>query len=175
MFKPVRTILFSTNLLENCLSALEASVSMATQYRATLVLLHVIDREIPGHTGEYFKGLLGEEKWQAINEKHEKDARQALIGKMSGEKVGKSVLRQYCTDAGIDLAKCDFEWKDLVVKDNNIARAITSQSGETNSDIIVMGAKKGFLGRNSMGSKIKEVIRDSEIPVLVVPPGAKKQ
>ena len=66
MLKPVKSLLFATNLSENCRPALETAIAMATQHHAELVLLHIIDREVPGQVEEHFKGVLGEEKWEAI-------------------------------------------------------------------------------------------------------------
>lgn len=172
MFKPIKSLLFATNLSENCRPALNASITMAAQYRATLVLLHVIDRDVPAQIEEHFKAALGEEKWEAIKKEHEQDAREALIGKMSSDKIGEKVMRQYCSEAGIDPASCEFNWREVVVVDNNIAGAIIGQSREHGCDMIVLGARKGFLGGNTVGSTIKGVLRKAGVPVLVVPPGS---
>jgi hypothetical protein len=124
MFKPVKSLLFATNLSENCRPALEASIGMATQHQAELVLLHIIDREVPGQIEEHFKGVLGEEKWEAIKLEHEQDARQALIGKMSTDKLSLKVLQQYCEEAGMNPATCSFPWREIVEVNSDIAGTI---------------------------------------------------
>ncbi len=169
MFKPIKSLLFSTNLSENCRPALEASIAMATQHQAELVLLHIIDRDVPGQVEEHFKTVLGEEKWEALKLEHEQDAHQALIGKMSSDKLTSRVMEQYCEEAGMDAATCNFPWRDVVVAGGDVAGTIIEQSIANNADLIVLGSRKGFLGGNSVGSTVKGVLRKSAIPVLVVP------
>ncbi|MCF8037361.1 MAG: universal stress protein [Desulfobacteraceae bacterium] len=169
MAAPVRSLLFATNLSAECVPALETAVSTAARYRADLVLLHVVDREVPTEIEEHFKGVLGEEKWAALKKEHEQDARQALIGKMSPGQIGQKVLRQYCADAGIDAESCDFNWQEVVAADKNIAGAILGQAKRHGCDMIVLGAGKGFLGGNAVGSTIKGVLKKAQVPVLVVP------
>jgi len=169
MFKEVESILFATNLSENCRPALDAAIAMATRHQAELVLLHVVDRDVPGQIEEHFKAVLGEEKWAAIKLEHEQDARQALIGKMSTDKLSRKVIRRYCRDAGMDPDSCGFAWREVVVLNSDIAGTIVSQCDGNNCDMIIMGSRKGFLGGNSVGSAIKAVLRKSKIPVLVVP------
>ncbi|MFP4000201.1 MAG: universal stress protein [Desulfobacterales bacterium] len=171
MVAPIRSLLFATNLSEECKPALAAAVAAAAQHKAELVMLHVVDREVPTQVEEHFKGVLGEEKWEALKKEHEQDARQALIGKMSPGQIGQKVLRNYCEEAGIDADSCGFNWHEVVVADRNIANAIIDQAKKYGCDMIVMGADRGFFGGNSVGSTIKSVLRHTKIPVLVVPPG----
>ena len=49
MFNPVKSILFATNLTLACRPAFEVSISLAAQYHASLVLLHVLEGRIPPH------------------------------------------------------------------------------------------------------------------------------
>ncbi|MFP4193410.1 MAG: universal stress protein [Desulfosalsimonas sp.] len=170
MVAPIRSLLFATNLSEECKPALAASVAAAAQHRAELVLLHVVDREVPTQVEEHFKGVLGEEKWKALKEEHEQDARQALIGKMSPGQIGQKVMRNYCEEAGINVEACEFNWHEVVVADRNIPNTIIDQVKKFGCNMIVMGSDKGFFGGNSVGSTIKGVLRKSRVPVLVVPP-----
>ena len=169
MIAPVSSLLFATDLSDECKPALAEAVAVAAQYQANLVLLHVIDKDIPTQIEEHFEGMLGKEKWEALKQEHEQDARQALIGKMSPGKIGQKVLSKYCEDAGIDAESCSFTWKEVVVADRNIDRAIISEAQRYNCEIIILGSGRSFLGGNALGSTIKGVLRKSHIPVLVVP------
>jgi nucleotide-binding universal stress UspA family protein len=169
MFGPIRSLLFSTNLSENCRPALEASIALATQHQAEMILLHIIDREVPGQVEEHFKIVLGDKKWEALKAEHEKEAHQALIGKMSSDKLTRKVMAQYCQEAGLDTTSCTFPWKDVVVPGSDVAGIIIEQAALSNADLIVLGSRKGFLGGNAVGSTIKSVLRKSVTPVLVVP------
>jgi len=45
-----------------------------------------------------------------------------------------------------------------------------TQAGNYECDLIVIGARKGFLKSNSIGPTAKGVMRKTRIPVLFVPP-----
>ena len=169
MFHPMSSILFATDLSENCLSALEATISLARQHKAQIVLLHVIAREVPGAIEGYFSSMLGEEKWEAIKEGQEQDARDALIGKMTSGKILQKVIKQHREDLGLDESSGDLNWHEVVTVNKHIDRAILSQAGESECDLIVLGAGKGFWGGNAIGSTIKGVMQQTDIPVMLVP------
>ncbi|MFW5908081.1 MAG: universal stress protein [Desulfosalsimonas sp.] len=167
MFKDIKSLLFATDLTGDCRPALENSVAIASRFQATLVLFHVIDGSVKAE--DHFISLMGKNKWEAIKEEHEKKVHETLIGKMSSKQIGENVLSIYSEEAGIDSLASNLNWEEIVVEDANIAGAILNQAKKGNCDLIVLGNKKGFLEANALGSKIKELIRKSKIPVMVVP------
>lgn len=169
MFKPVKSLLFATNLSENCRPALEASLYMASHYQADIVLLHVVDRDVPLQVEEHFRAVLGDEKWEELKREHEQDAREALIGKMSSKKIVEKVMARYKRDLGVEEADADFNWREVVLSDKHIDRAIVRQAEEQGCELIVLGAGRDFLGDNSVGATISGVLRKSRIPVVIVP------
>lgn len=50
-----------------------------------------------------------------------------------------------------------------------MVEVILEQAAEKECDLIVMGASEGLLSSSSVGSNIKSVLKNSKIPVLVVP------
>lgn len=170
MFNPIKSVLFASNLSPSCWAAFEASIALAGQNKAKLVLLHVIDRDVPLHVEEHLKAVLGEEKWARLAQEHHQDAHQALIGKMSSDNLLQRALQQYCADAGVHDADCGISGHETVVAEGDITQEILSQAAKHECDLIVLGARKGFLKNNSMGSVVKGVMRKSKIPVLFVPP-----
>ena len=86
MFKPIQTILFATNLSENCRAAFDVAASMATRYQATLVLLHVVEK-MPEYVEGRLRGLLGEKQYADMARNQADNARQTLIGKKSSNKL----------------------------------------------------------------------------------------
>lgn len=169
MFKPLSSILFATNLSDNCKPAFDFAVSLATKYQATIILIHVIEK-MPDYAERRLVGLLGKKHWEEITKRHEEDARAALIGKQSSSSLIRKALEEFCSQAGIDDSSCGYHSREVVVKDGEIVEEIISQSKEYNADMIIMGARKGFLKDNKIGSNIKEVMRKTKIPVLIVPP-----
>lgn len=169
MFRNIKCLLFPTNLSENCRNALEASIAIAAQNQATLILLHVFDKEIPDHIEAHFVSLLGEKKWEDIKKRHEEDVYQTLTGKLSAVKVGENVIREYSEEAGIYNAAPGFNWKEIVVEHPDIPGTILKQAVKHNCDLVILGSREGFFGWNSIGSKTKGVLRNCRIPVMIVP------
>jgi len=169
MLKSTQTILFATNLSENCRAAFDFAVSMATRYQATLVLLHVIEK-MPEYVEGRLKGLLGEAQWKELSQSHADNARQTLIGKKSSSKLIREALDRFCIDAGIDDASCGYHSREIVVTDGEIVEEVIEHSKKYKADLIVMGTRDGFLSDNRIGQTIKSVLRNSKIPVMVVPP-----
>jgi len=167
--KSVKNILFATNLSANCAAAFDYAAAIATRFQATMVLLHVVDK-IPEHIEGELKGLLGEDRWENAIESKSSFAHQQLIGKKSSNLMIKAALNQFCSDAGIDDDACGYHSREIVITDGEVIYDIIKSAKEYQCDLIVMGAKEGFLSHNSIGSTIKGVIRKAKIPVLVVPP-----
>lgn len=169
MFKPMETILFATNLSENCRAAFELAASMATRYQATLVLLHVLEK-MPDYITGRLKGLLGEKQWAEMSQRHANNAREALIAKKSSSKLIKEALDQFCANAGIDDASCGYHSREIVVADGDLVEEIINQTNNYKANLIVMGSREGFLSDNRIGSTIKSIMRKAHVPVMVVPP-----
>lgn len=170
MVKPIKTILFATNLSQNCADAFDYVISLAVRYQASIVLLHVMEK-MPDAVEGRLKGLLGEKKWKEIVQSHEKSARQILIGKRSSNALIQEALEQYCTDAGINDTECGYISREVVIRDGEIVQEIIDQSKEYGCDLIVMGARQGIISKDTaVGAHIKGVLRKSRIPVMVVPP-----
>lgn len=171
MIKPVSSILFATNLSENCRDAFDFAASLATRYQATIVLLHVIEK-MPDYVEGRLKGMLGEKKWNQLTATHEDTARQTLIGKRPTNELVRKALDQFCVDVGIDNTECGYVSREIVVRDGDVVEEILEQSKTYNCDVIVMGARsRGFFSKATpLGNTIKDVLRRSAIPVMVVPP-----
>jgi nucleotide-binding universal stress UspA family protein len=171
MFKPIQSILFATNLSENCLAAFDFAASMATRYQATLVLLHVVEK-MPEYIEGRLKGLLGEKEWAELSRSHADNARQALIGKKSSNRLIQEALEKFCVEAGIDDASCGYHSREIVIADGEIVEEVINQADHYKADLIVLGTRDGFLSDNRIGQTIKSILRNSKVPVMVVPPHA---
>lgn len=169
MFKPIKSILFATNLSQSCMPAFEMAASMATRYQATLVLLHVLER-VPDYVESRLRGMLGEKNYDELVQKNSENARQALIGKKSSSSLIRDALDQFCTDAGIDDASCGYQSREIVVAEGDLVDEIITLAKKHTCDLIVLGAREGFISDNSIGHTIKAVMRHSKVPVMMVPP-----
>ena len=164
----LKTILFPTNLSENCRQAFDYAAIMATRFQATLVLLHVVER-IPDYVEDRLRGLLGENQWNQIQATKESEVQKSLTGKRSTNQLIKAALKQFCAQSGIDDDSCEYTSREIVITQGDVVDDIVDTADAYNCDMIIMGARKGLLGKTSMGPTIKSVIRRAKIPVLVVP------
>jgi nucleotide-binding universal stress UspA family protein len=169
MFKPIKTILFATNLSETCKQAFDFAAVLATRFQATIVLLHVLEK-LPMSVEGQLKGMIGEKRWNDIITSHQQDARQILIGKQSSDSLIRQALNQFCSEAGIDDASCGYQSREIVIGDGEVVEDVIRYSKEYNCDIIILGTREGFISNNVIGPTIKSIMRKSTIPVLVVPP-----
>lgn len=168
MIKPLKTILFATNLSESCARAFELAAGLATRYQATLVLLHVVEKA-PDYVEGRLKALLGENQWDEVVNQLAEDAQSSLIAKKSSSTIIRNALDRYCSMAGIDDASCDYHSREIVVSNGDVVEDILYYAKTFNTDIIILGARKGMLSETAIGGTIKSVLKKSKRPVLVVP------
>ncbi len=169
MFKPLKHILFATNLSENCLPAFDLAASLATRFQATIVLLHVIEK-MPDYIEGRLKGMLGQAQWSEMMDSQQKNAQEALIGKKSSDRMIREALSQFCSQAGIDDSACGYHSREIVISDGEVVEDILAYSKKYDCELIIMGAREGLISNTSLGPTIKAVLRRSKIPVTVVPP-----
>lgn len=170
MFKPISSILFATNLTENCKPAFDYAASLATRYQATLVLLHVIEK-MPDYVEGRLRGMLGEKQWSEMAKTHADNARQSLIGKKSESRLIREALEKFCIDAGIDDNTCGYNSREIVVTDGEIVEEIIQNAEKFDCNTIILGARQGYIKKGTtIGAHIKGVLRLSKIPVTIVPP-----
>jgi nucleotide-binding universal stress UspA family protein len=169
MIRPVKNILFATNLSADCMAAFDFAAGIATRFQATLVLLHVVEK-LPDYIESRLVGLLGKKKWQETLESRVSSARGQLIGKKSSNRLVRAALERFCSEAGIDDDVCGYHSREIVVTDGEVVQDILKTSKDFTCELIIMGAKQGFFSHNSIGAIIKDVMRQSKIPVMMVPP-----
>lgn len=173
MIKSFKNILFATNLMPDCMAAFDLAAAVATRFQATLVLLHVIEK-MPDYVESRLRTVMGDKRWEETIESQAANARENLIGKKSSNTVIKTALAQFCTDAGIDDAACGYHSREIVVTEGDVIDDILECSRQYQCDLIVMGAKGGLLSHNAIGPIAKGVMRQSTVPVMVVPPEDEK-
>jgi nucleotide-binding universal stress UspA family protein len=169
MIKSMKAILFATDLSDKCKLAFDFAASLATRYQATIILLHVTEK-IPGYVETRLKGLFGEQEFEKIAEEHEKNVQATLIAKKSTSSLIQAALEQFCSEAGIDDKACGYHSREIVIQKGEVVDEILRQSKKYACDLIILGGRKGLLKKTVIGSTIKEVLRRSKIPVMVVPP-----
>ena len=98
MIPEIKKILFTTDLSKNSRHAYNYAVSLAGRYNATITILYVMEE--PSRTySEQVKDMLGEERWQKVQETHEQHARQLLIGKRHEATMIREALDEFSVEA----------------------------------------------------------------------------
>ena len=169
MLKPIRSILFATDLTANCQQALDFSISVATRFKATVYMLHVIEK-LPEQVGGKLKGLLGRHQWDDMMDSHKDTAHKSLLGKQSTNSVVREAVHKFCQQEGLDDASCDFQSREIIISDGDVVEDILSHAEANECDLIVLGGHQNLFAKKAVGSTAKGVLKKSKIPVTLVPP-----
>lgn len=168
MLKPIRSILFATDLSSNCQPALEFTIAMATRFRATIYMLHVIEK-LPEQMGDRLKDLLGTHQWEQMVDSHKSIAHKSLVGKRSTSDAVREAVHNFCKQEGIDDDSCDFQSREIIITDGEIVEDILSHAETNECDLIVLGSHRNIFGKTSIGQTVKGVMKRTKIPVTLVP------
>jgi nucleotide-binding universal stress UspA family protein len=168
MLKPIQSILFATDLTSNCQQALEFTLAMATRFQATIYMLHVIEKLPEGVEGR-LKDLLGRHKWDDIVNAQHADVHRSLTGKTSVNRMVREDIQNFCNLVGIDDSPTELQAREIIISNGYVAENIIAHAKENNCNLIVLGAKNGLFSKTSVGLIIKSVLKDTKIPVTIVP------
>ena len=165
----IKKILFATDLSENARLALSYAVSMANLLGIGLTIVHAME-ESPAMDA-VIGYHVGAERWAEIKQQRTQDARKAIIGKQHYEGGPiKQALQSIYQNASTEFEERTFKLDDVLVKSGNPVDVIIEAAEKTGCDLIVMGTQgHGGLARMMMGSTARKVLKQSRIPVLVVP------
>lgn len=168
MLKSIRSILFATDLTANCQQALDFTIAVATRFHATIYMLYVMEK-LPDHMVGRARGILGTHQWKNMVDAHHMAAHKSLLGKQFTDTRIREAVHNFCTQEGIDNGSCDFESREIIISDGEVVDDILKSAETNNCDLIVLGGHKNIFSQTSLGSTVKGVLRNSKIPVTVVP------
>ena len=161
-----KTILFTSNLSAASRIAFQHAALLAKQFRAKLVLLHVMER-MPSNYESYMVGLFGPDKLNEVMKRHKDEARHALVGKISPGQMARTALSELCLESVT--SETGSEAPEILVKNGEVIEVIMQVVAEHSCDLIIMGAGEGLLSGTAVGRTIKSTIKQAKIPVLIVP------
>lgn len=168
MVPEIKKILFTTNLSPDARKAFDYAVSLADRYEAVITVLHVME-EVSHSSDVHIRSFLGEEKWQELQEAHEQEAKQILIGKRREGAMIKAALEEFCAAVQKDHDECEFMTDETIVTRGNVVDEILDVSRDKGCDLIVMGYHdRGKFGEAVLGSTTRRVLRRANIPVMLV-------
>ncbi len=169
MLKPIKSILFATDLSTNCQQALDFTIAVATRFHATVYLLYVIEK-LPEHVDGRIKNLVGTHQWEELVESHKVSAHKSMLGKTSSNAMIRKSILEFCGQEGIEDSFTDIKSREIVISYGEIVGDILQNAETKGCDLIVLGGHQNLFSKTSVGSTIKGVMKKSKIAVTVVPP-----
>jgi nucleotide-binding universal stress UspA family protein len=163
MYRPIKKILYATDLSEAAKEAMMYSVSLAYHYNASMTTIHVIPNvfeELSLSTGVEMELYFGFDKWKEMEQERFESAKKNVIERLD------STCKEMETEAG----ECDAALSDIIVKVGHPVKVILETAHEGGYDAIVMATHgHGRLEELLVGSVSRGVLRKSKIPVFLVP------
>jgi nucleotide-binding universal stress UspA family protein len=159
----IKKILYTTDLSDSALKAFAYAVSLANQFKAGLIILHVMAdyQDIESKIASY----IGKENVARLKEDNVKEVWQTLSGKRRDNVIIKDALSFISSNAG---KEWDFETDEVLVLKGDAVEQIINVSREYNCDLIVMGTHGHGPVGEMLGSTARKVLRHSQVPVLTV-------
>lgn len=170
MAKPVKNILFVSDLSVNMKLVFEQAATLAVCQDADIVVLHVMEEDPSSE--KRVRMAFGESLYEDLKSEQKTGARNILIGKnLDALRIRQAIAGFLGDDAKSQPGEGDsLISKILVAEGRSIANEIISTAAEENCDMIVMGCKQQNLLAEVMGSKlVRKILKRSSVPVLVVP------
>jgi len=159
LFPQIKRILYTTDLSPNSTHVLRHTVNSAKKHGAKIVALHVIDNFSPT-TANVVGSYLTHDQIDQISEGRIAFAKERLLKRIEllCEREPKSV----------PIFKDVFETVEVVA--GHPADEIIKQASEFDCDAIAMGThSKGFFKHSYLGSAAKQVLRRTNIPIMITP------
>lgn len=130
-------------------AGLKTAMGMARESGGTLFILHVVDEHVLLQTADYMGGSYYEETIGSLKE------------------AGRKVLAKAC--AKVEKAGVPYKSISVETVEGGVASLILAQARKAKADVIVMGThgRRG-LSRMVMGSDAEGVVREANVPVLLV-------
>jgi nucleotide-binding universal stress UspA family protein len=154
-----QTILYATDLGKHTRPVFRHAVSLAKQFNAQIVMLHVV--EPIGSTGQ---AVIDTFLPNSAFEKIEKEGMQHILERM------KQRLHAFCEEEhGVCVNESDIVSEVEVVM-GHPSEQILLMARNHNADIIVIGScNHSMFGRSTMGATARQVSNHARIPVLCIP------
>ncbi len=158
MVPKIKKILYATDLSENAKYAFDYVADLAQHYDTMITILYVLEN-INHVMKIQIKDMLGSEKWDTLqSEKYD-----AITQKI------KERLEDFCSEMNVTIDSCRFLIEDIRIKKGKPEKMIIKTAKEIHADMIVMGSSGHNIVKDALiGSTARRVVKNSEIPVLVV-------
>ena len=168
MVPNIRKILFPTDLSKASQKAYSYAVALAVKFDAAIAILHVLDDSVD-EGASALREFIGEARWRQLQDGHEQEARKILIGKRRQGALIREALGAFAERAGKELGEVDVRMDEISVVRGDVVTEFMNEATQRHCDLIIMGyVARGKIEEALMGSTSRQVLRHSNIPVMLV-------
>lgn len=158
MLPTIKRILYATDMSENSRQAFGYAASLAIQYEARMLVLHVIEPINP-NTYMQISGAMGEAEWVNL----QLDFENSMVDSLGTK------LRDFCREMQTSIEDLNIDDANILIRKGMSVDEILLAASELKADLIVMGTHGyGMMKDALMGGTARRIVRRSDIPVLVV-------
>ena len=159
MLPNIQKILYATDLSDNSRHAFAYAAGLAQRYNAQMMVLHVVEPINP-NTYMQISSMMGESEWINLQLERTNHLSEALL----------SNLRSFCMELQTDIDAFRLKDDQIMVRKGLPMEEIANLADEKGADLIVLGTHGYGLVKDAlMGGTVRRLIRQSKIPVLIVP------
>jgi nucleotide-binding universal stress UspA family protein len=167
----IKKILFPTDLSKGAVHAFQYAGLIATLNRAEIIILHVLE-DIPKNIEATLANYLGYERIAEIISEKEQNARSILIGKRRESILIREALEKFCQTPSSNKSGSvePPPVSEIIVKSGEVVGEINRLCRDLDCDLIVMAYEnQDMVAKTLGGGKTRRVLRQSRVPVLLVP------
>lgn len=167
MDRKIKRILFGTDLTPESKSVFEYVKKLVASTGASIIVAHILE-EVNMGTDEMLAHFLGKEKWLQFKEEKIEKAESVLIGKVNENRLIREAIGCILECSNDDLNN---QLEDKVIVEEGVpSKKIIELADKNKCDMIIAGReKRKVMGVKHVGGTLKDIIRNSDIPVLIVP------
>lgn len=171
----ISRILFASDLSEDARYTFDYAMNSAFRHGATILILHVLQSLAPG-TEERVATSFGRGLYTELKARKNQSARDILINKKVEALRIQDDLKRIFREACPSDADPKTIIEDVVVAEGDVATEILSFARHKACDLIVMGMRRRAQWTRAIaGRVVRNVLRQSDIPVLIVPSKSPRQ
>ena len=158
----INKILVATDLSENSNLAYRYAVALANLAGAAITIVHVLS-DLPPNAELLLATILGYGSTAELKQKSKAEVIKSI----------KAYLQNFCNEIINQIPSCPVMVESIQVEEGKSDTVILHHIGQSKCDLVVMGSRgHGLLQEALIGSTSRKVLKQSQKPVLIVPPVA---
>ncbi|MEF8941891.1 MAG: universal stress protein [Desulfohalobiaceae bacterium] len=154
----MQKIVFATDLSQDAATVFRYAMSLAEKYQGRIHVIHVIE-PLNGFAQSLVDSTLGEEKSREIRDQKKQELFEDI----------RERVRTFCHEEVCRLVDPkDDPVAEIEVREGQPRDQILKYSDKVEADLIVIGAHRRVSSTHLFGSTARNVVHESDVPVLVV-------